>query len=83
MPLSNAEKQARYRARRRGIVPEERDIRLVDQQYGRLPENASDKRHAERYRLYQAQALIRLWKAGKLPLDQLRGFDELARRMAG
>jgi hypothetical protein len=53
--LTNPQKQARHRARRRGIIPEWCDIERVDAQRGR---------QAERYRLYQARALIRFSKNG-------------------
>jgi hypothetical protein len=78
MPLSNSEKQARHRARRRGIVPEQCDIDKIDAQHGRLPRGASVEQQAERYCLYQAQALIRLWEDGQLPLDLIQKMDGLA-----
>jgi hypothetical protein len=77
MAFTNAEKQARHRARHRGIVPEQADIEVVEAAYGRLLLGAPVEQQAERYRLYQAQALIRLWKNGQLPLDQMRAMDAL------
>jgi hypothetical protein len=82
MSLTNPEKQARHRARRRGIIPERCDIDQVDAQHGRLPRGASVEQQAERYRLYQAQALIRLWESGQLPVDQMRSMDTLHQRKA-
>jgi hypothetical protein len=58
--LTNAEKQARYRARRGGITPEPRDIEQVDRAQGPLPTGASLEQQAHRYRLYVAQALTRI-----------------------
>ena len=77
MPLTNREKQARHRARRRGITPEQSDIDKVDAKYGRLPPHASVAQQADRYRLYQAQAVIRLWQNGELPPDQMREMGAL------
>jgi hypothetical protein len=62
--LTNPQKQARHRARRRGIIPEWCDIERVDAQRGRLYRDASVEQQAERYRLYQARALIRFSKNG-------------------
>jgi hypothetical protein len=42
------------------VEPTEEDVRAVDQQYGPLPEDADETVRARRYRLYQAQALIRM-----------------------
>jgi hypothetical protein len=43
------------------VEPTEDDVRAVDQQYGPLPEHADETVRARRYRLYQAQALIRMY----------------------
>lgn len=40
------------------IEPTEADIRAVEAQYGPLPENPTVEERTERWRLYQAQALI-------------------------
>ena len=80
MALTPSQKQARHRARRRGIVPEQCDIDKVEAKYGRLPHQAPLAEQAERYRLYQAQALIRLWENGQLPLDLMREMDALVQK---
>jgi hypothetical protein len=79
-PLTNAEKQARHRARRKGIVPERPDIAAVEAEYGPLPPNASSEEQADRYRLYQAQALIRLYASDKLSPPLARALTEIAQR---
>lgn len=80
MPLTNAEKQARHRQRRRGIVPEQCDSEAVDAEYGPLRPDASIAEQAERYWLYQAQALIRLYANDLLSPPQARALTEIARR---
>jgi hypothetical protein len=46
---------------------DQQDIDAVEKSLGPLPPNASTAEKAERYRLWQAQKLIRLYGHGKLP----------------
>jgi hypothetical protein len=60
MALTNAEKQARHRARHPAITPEREDVDIVEREYGALPETATLKEQGDRWQLYQVQALIRM-----------------------
>ena len=55
----------------RPITPDRQDYEAIEREHGRLPE-------AERYRLAQANKLIRLYEQGKLPLDLMRSMDKIA-----
>ena len=59
MAFSNAQKQARHRARRT-ITPEQQDIDEVDREYGPLPAASTLELQTHRWRLYVAQALVRM-----------------------
>jgi hypothetical protein len=83
MPLSNAEKQRRYRKRRAGgVTPTRDDIARVEARYGPLHPKAPLEEQAHRYRLWQAQALIRMWRNHELPPEMMREMNELADRNA-
>ena len=73
MPLSNAEKQARHRARRPDLKPAPCDIDTVDRQLGILRIGATCEEQAHRWRLYQAQALIRMAAEDPAIAKVLRG----------
>jgi hypothetical protein len=53
------------------IQPEQQDIDAIERMEGPLPANATVAQQAERYRLWQAQALFRLVEEGKLPRSLL------------
>jgi hypothetical protein len=42
------------------IIPDPEDYRTIERKFGRLPDNASDARRAQYYRLVQAQKLMRV-----------------------
>ncbi len=65
------------------IVPLDVDIQAVDAKHGKLPHSAPPEAQAERYRLYQAAAAIRMWENGELPLDVMRHMDSLAGKSTG
>ena len=46
------------------ITPDPEDYRTIARKFGRLPDNASDARRAQYYRLAQAQKLMRVRAAG-------------------
>ena len=46
------------------IIPDPEDYRTIERKFGRLPENASDARRAQYYRLVQAQKLMRVRAGG-------------------
>ena len=48
------------------IKPERTDFELVHWEYGPLPANATVAEQADRYRLAQAAALLRLSREGKI-----------------
>jgi hypothetical protein len=62
MAMSGAEKQRRYRIAHKGIQPEPRDIERVEIEYGPLPKDATPDQRSHRWQLYQAAALIRLYR---------------------
>jgi hypothetical protein len=78
--MKGSEKQARYRVRHKGIAPERCDIDAVEQKYGPLPKTATLEEQAERYRLCQAQTLIRKYENGELPVDLMHALDEMRSR---
>ena len=53
------------------INPDPQDFAAVE---------ATPGTEAEKYRLAQAHKLVRLYEAGKLPLDLMRGMDKLPRK---
>jgi hypothetical protein len=65
------------------LLPDDDDYLAVEQEYGALPAHATDKQFAERYRLAQANKLIRLYERGKLPLEVMRALDQLRKRKPG
>ena len=48
------------------IKPERNDFEFVHREYGPLPSNATVAEQADRYRLAQAAALLRLSREGKI-----------------
>lgn len=48
------------------IKPERSDFDFVHREYGPLPSNATTAEQADRYRLAQAAALLRLTREGKV-----------------
>jgi hypothetical protein len=42
------------------IIPDPEDYRAIERKFGRPPDNASDARRAQYYRLVQAQKLMRV-----------------------
>ena len=48
------------------VKPEHRDFEFVHQEYGPLPTGATHAEQADRYRLAQAAALLRLSRDGKI-----------------
>ena len=48
------------------IIPDPEDYRTLERKFGRLPDNASDARRAQYYRLAQAQKLMRI-RGGAAP----------------
>jgi hypothetical protein len=71
--LTDTDDEIRHSDEGGGITPEQCDIDRVDKQHGRLPRDATAEQQAERYRLYQAQALIRIIMAGT-PLNDVMRF---------
>ena len=43
------------------IKPDAQDFAALEREYGQLPSNASDAEYADRYRLAQANKLIRVF----------------------
>jgi hypothetical protein len=48
------------------IIPDPEDYRTIERKFGRLPDNASDARRTQYYRLVQAQKLMRVGAGGPL-----------------
>ena len=48
------------------IIPDQQDFEQIEKEYGRLPDGASDEEAAERYRLAQANKIIRLFATAAL-----------------
>ena len=48
------------------IIPDQQDFEQIEKEYGRLPDGASDEETAERYRLAQANKIIRLFATAAL-----------------
>jgi hypothetical protein len=48
------------------IIPDQQDFEQIEKECGRLPEGASDEEAAERYRLAQANKIIRLFATAAL-----------------
>jgi hypothetical protein len=46
------------------ITPDPEDYRTIERKFGRLPDNASDARRAQYYRLALAQKLMRVRSGG-------------------
>ena len=69
---------ASYDAVRR-IKPDEQDYKWADREYGCSKFNASDEERAERYRLAQADKLIRLYEQEKLPPKLMQEMDKVRR----
>jgi len=46
------------------VIPDPEDYRTIERKFGCLPDNASDGRRAQYYRLVQAQKLMRV-RAGR------------------
>jgi hypothetical protein len=51
------------------IKPDIEDIKAIEQQYGTLSSNASNTEAAERYRLAQANKLIRTYGRNQPPKE--------------
>ena len=62
------------------VRPDQQDHAAVEKDRGPSPTDASTKDMAERWRLAQANKLIRLHEQGLLPLEKMREMDKLARR---
>jgi hypothetical protein len=60
MAMSGRERQRRYLEKRPPIKPEQQDIEAIEREYGPLPTDATIEEQAERWKLCQTQAVIRL-----------------------
>jgi hypothetical protein len=59
------------------IIPDARDFEAIEQEHGRLPADASDEQKKRRYCLALMLKMIRLHDHGRLPLHQMREWDEI------
>jgi hypothetical protein len=59
------------------IVPDPRDFEAIEEEHGKLPPNASEEQRRRHYCLALILKMIRLHDHGRLPLDLMRGWDEI------
>jgi hypothetical protein len=59
------------------ITPDPRDFEAIEEEYGKLPPDASDEQRRHHYFLALMLKMIRLHDHGRLPLHLMREWDEL------
>lgn len=59
------------------VIPDPRDFAAIEEEYGKLPADASEDQRKHHYTLALMLKLIRLHDHGRLPLHLMREWDEI------